>query len=180
MRSAIPLINGSKGQMLPKVWSGDAIQFRNVSFHYPTRSQVQVLKIFNLQVMQGQNIAIFSPSGSGKSTIIALLERFYDVASGEILISGKPLPELDTNAYRAAVSLVSQGTCLYQGTIREKILLGISSNAPVSQKVLIKACRDANIYEFIVSLPEGLKRSVAIKVLLSAVDNGSALPKQEP
>ena len=131
-----------------------AIEFRDVSFRYRTRSQSPVLNRLNLQVRQGQNVAIVGSSGSGKSTIIALLERFYDPSSGSILINGMDLSALDVEQYRATLSLVSQETFLYQGSIQENIELGIKDRQ-ISKEQLVQACRDANIHDFITSLPDG-------------------------
>ena len=124
-----------------------------MSFCYPTRPDHPVLRKVNLKIRRGQNVALVGPSGCGKTTIVALLERFYDITSGEILIYGKPLSSLDINAYRLRAGLVSQETTLYQGSIRENVSLGI--HRPVTDDEIIQACKDANIHDFIMSLPEG-------------------------
>ncbi len=108
-----------------------------------------------MTIHQGQTIGIVGASGCGKTTIITLLERFYDISSGQILIHGHSLSSLDIRSYRATVGLVSQDTTLYQGSIRENILLGAGSDDQVSEETLISACRSANIHDFILSLPEG-------------------------
>ncbi|KAL9114572.1 MAG: hypothetical protein Q9187_007444 [Circinaria calcarea] len=102
----------------------------------------------------GEHVAIVGVSGSGKSTIIALLERFYDVTSGEIRIGGVPLRSVDIQSYRSAVSMVSQETLLFQGTLRDNILLGVSDEEGTESR-LEAAAREANIHDFITSLPEG-------------------------
>ena len=92
-------------------------------------------------------------SGCGKTTVISLLERFYDINSGEIRVNGQSLKDLDIHAQRASMALVSQDTTLYQGSIMENVLLGTESEEESPE--LIQACKDANIHDFIMSLPEG-------------------------
>lgn len=128
------------------------IEFRDVHFRYPTRPEQPVLRGLNLSVKPGQYIALVGPSGCGKSTTIALLERFYDALSGGVFVDGRNIADLNVNSYRSHLALVSQEPTLYQGTIKENILLGIDGD-DVPEEELIKACRDANIYDFIMSLP---------------------------
>lgn len=128
------------------------IEFRDVHFRYPTRPEQPVLRGLNLSVKPGQYIALVGPSGCGKSTTIALLERFYDALSGGVFVDGRNIADLNVNSYRSHLALVSQEPTLYQGTIKENILLGIDSD-DVPEEELIKACKDANIYDFIMSLP---------------------------
>ncbi|KAK8036628.1 hypothetical protein PG994_015399 [Apiospora phragmitis] len=122
-----------------------AIEFRDVHFRYPTRPGYPVL------------------SGlSFKSTTIALLERFYDVLSGCIYLDDKDISRLNVNSYRSRLALVSQEPTLYQGTVRENILLG-SNDENVTEEAMVKACREANIYDFIQSLPDGFDTIVGSK-----------------
>jgi ATP-binding cassette subfamily B (MDR/TAP) protein 1 len=106
----------------------------------------------NLTVKPGQFVALVGASGSGKSTIISLLERFYNPMTGEIYIDGRNIATWDLTSYRGHLALVSQEPALFQGTIRENILLG-STRPYTSETDLINACKDANIYDFIISLP---------------------------
>lgn len=85
--------------------------------------------------------------------MIALLERFYDPISGRITSDEVPLTELCPRKYRRDISLVQQEPVLYQGTIRENIAMGVESE--VTEQQVEEAARQSNIYEFIVSLPEG-------------------------
>ncbi|KAF8852381.1 ABC transporter-like protein [Acephala macrosclerotiorum] len=117
--------------------------------------QLPVLRGLNLSVHPGQYVALVGASGCGKSTTIALLERFYDPLVGGIYVDGQEISSLNVNAYRNHLALVSQEPTLYQGTIRENILLGADRKPEdVSEEDIIQACKDANIYEFILSLPE--------------------------
>ncbi|KAL4761315.1 ABC multidrug transporter Mdr1 [Aspergillus foveolatus] len=138
------------------------IEFKDVHFRYPTRPEQPVLRGLDLTVKPGQYVALVGPSGCGKSTTIALLERFYDAIAGSILVDGKDITKLNINSYRSFLSLVSQEPTLYQGTIKENILLGIVED-DVPEELLVKACKDANIYDFIMSLPEGFNTVVGSK-----------------
>ncbi|KAI9374167.1 P-loop containing nucleoside triphosphate hydrolase protein [Aspergillus egyptiacus] len=138
------------------------IEFQDVHFRYPTRPEQPVLRGLNLTVKPGQYIALVGPSGCGKSTTIALLERFYDAIAGSILVDGKDIAKLNLNSYRSFLALVSQEPTLYQGTIKENILLGIAEH-DVPEEALVQACKDANIYDFIMSLPEGFNTVVGSK-----------------
>ncbi|TVY36202.1 Leptomycin B resistance protein [Lachnellula subtilissima] len=138
------------------------IEFRDVHFRYPTRPEQPVLRGLNLSVKPGQYIALVGASGCGKSTTIALLERFYDPLVGGIYVDGKEISSLNINDYRSYIALVSQEPTLYQGTIRENILLG-ADRADVPDSEVEYACREANIYDFIMSLPDGFGTVVGSK-----------------
>lgn len=128
------------------------IEFRDVHFRYPTRPEQPVLKGLDLTVKPGQYVALVGASGCGKSTTIALMERFYDPLSGGIFVDGKEISSLNVNDYRGFLALVSQEPTLYQGSIRENVLLG-ADREDVPEQAIVQACKDANIYDFIISLP---------------------------
>lgn len=128
------------------------IEFRDVHFRYPTRPEQPVLRGLNLTVKPGQYVALVGASGCGKSTTIALTERFYDPLSGGVFVDGKEISSLNINDYRGFLALVSQEPTLYQGSIRENVLLGADKD-DVPEEAIIQACKDANIYDFIISLP---------------------------
>lgn len=137
------------------------LEFRDVHFRYPTRPEQPVLRGLNLTVSPGQYIALVGPSGCGKSTTIALLERFYDPLGGGVYVDGKEISSLNVNDYRRHIALVSQEPTLYQGTIRENILLGAATD--VSDAQIEYACKEANIFDFIISLPDGFNTVVGSK-----------------
>ncbi|KAK3117316.1 hypothetical protein LTR53_001433 [Teratosphaeriaceae sp. CCFEE 6253] len=153
----------TEGEVLSKGVEG-AIEFRDVHFRYPTRPEQPVLRGLNLTVKPGQYVALVGASGCGKSTTIALMERFYDPLVGGIFMDGKEISSLNLNEYRNYLALVSQEPTLYQGTIRDNILLG-ADTAPedVPEEAIVQACKDANIYDFIVSLPESFNTVVGSK-----------------
>jgi ATP-binding cassette subfamily B (MDR/TAP) protein 1 len=127
------------------------IELRNVSYTYPSREDRMVINDLSMTILPGQYVALVGRSGCGKSTIIGLLERFFDPTSGRILIDKQDISELDVNNYRSLISLVGQDPALYSGTIRENLMLGCDSN--VSEEDIMQACREANIYDLINSLP---------------------------
>ncbi|KAF7535231.1 hypothetical protein G7054_g5537 [Neopestalotiopsis clavispora] len=137
------------------------IEFRDVHFRYPTRPEQPVLRGLNLTVRPGQYVALVGASGCGKSTTIALLERFYDPLVGGVYVDGKEISSLNVNDYRSHIALVSQEPTLYQGTIKENILLGTPHE--VSDEAVEFACKEANIFEFIMSLPDGFNTVVGSK-----------------
>ena len=128
------------------------IEFREVHFRYPTRPEQPVLRGLNLTVKPGQYVALVGASGCGKSTTIALMERFYDPLSGGVFVDGREISNLNINDYRGFLALVSQEPTLYQGTVRENVLLG-ADREDVPEEAIIQACKDANIYDFIITLP---------------------------
>lgn len=139
------------------------VEFRDVHFRYPTRPETAVLRGLNLTVKPGQYIALVGPSGCGKSTTISLLERFYNPLTGGIYIDDKEVSTIKLTDYRSRIALVSQEPTLYQGTIKDNILLGAADESSVSEEQIERACRSANIYEFITSLPNGFQTIVGSK-----------------
>ncbi|KAB8303395.1 hypothetical protein EYC80_004824 [Monilinia laxa] len=138
---------------------GIKIELKKVSFKYPTRD-VPVLNGLDMTIEKGQFAAIVGPSGCGKTSIISLLERFYQIQSGQILYQGTNIKDISLDDYRESISLVAQEPSLFEGSIRENILLGISDEEEISDTTLHQICRDAEIHDFISSLPEGYNTAV--------------------
>ncbi|KAI0190593.1 leptomycin B resistance protein pmd1 [Astrocystis sublimbata] len=135
------------------------VEFQNVSFEYRNRPGRYAVQDLSFRITPGQTIAFVGRSGSGKSTVIALLERFYDPTSGDVLIDGHNLRHLDVQSLRSYMSLVGQNSVLYQGTIRENLTLGLGRSI-VTNGEIEQACAEANILEFIQGLPDGLNTEV--------------------
>jgi len=151
----VPLINIDGGRTLPKVQGHIVIQ--NVSFCYPSRPELQVLKNVTLDLPAGQVVALVGPSGSGKSTVAQLLLRLYDVNEGSITLDGVPLYELDPRWLRSQIGFVSQEPVLFGTSIRENILYG---RADATDLELYEAAKAAYIDDFIRSLPQGYDTQV--------------------
>lgn len=125
------------------------VELQGVRFNYPGRPDQRVLRGVNFTAEPGQFVALVGASGSGKSTVMALLERFYDPTAGAVLVDDVELRDYNIQDYRAQLAIVSQETTLYTGTIRENIL---ADKDDVSDEAVVQASKDANIYEFIVSI----------------------------
>ncbi|KAG8874662.1 ATP-binding cassette permease mdl1, partial [Tulasnella sp. 331] len=157
-----PLIPYASGLPFPKPdpTAGDhmgTIRFEQVSFNYPSRPKVAVLKDFNLELKSGESVALVGRSGSGKSSVDNLLLRFYDPTSGKITYDGRDIKEFDVNSWRTGlIGLVPQEPVLFTGTIRSNIVYG---NPEASQAQLEEAARQANC-EFIWDLPNGFDTEV--------------------
>ncbi|KAK4226957.1 P-loop containing nucleoside triphosphate hydrolase protein [Podospora fimiseda] len=148
----------SINERVPDTEGGVKIELKDVYFKYPTRD-VSIFKGLNITIEKGQFAALVGASGSGKTSIVSLLERFYDVNQGKILFNGKDISEVNIFEYRKLLSLVAQEPSLFHGTIRENLLLGVDS-ASVTDEQLHQCCRDANIHDFIVSLPDGYNTNI--------------------
>ncbi|WYZ33785.1 hypothetical protein EsH8_I_000061 [Colletotrichum jinshuiense] len=135
-----------------------SFDLENVQFAYPVAPQNLVLKGISLTIQPGEFVAFVGSSGCGKSTMISLLQRFYDPVSGTITVDSSPLNSISPSLYRKNVSLVQQEPTLFPGTIRENISQGVdtTTSGPLPDYQLEEACRSANVWDFIASLPEGL------------------------
>ncbi|KAJ2833707.1 hypothetical protein GGI24_000740 [Coemansia furcata] len=130
------------------------IELCNVAFRYPTRPDVQVLDGFSIHVRAGQKVALVGESGCGKSTMIGLVERFYDVESGEVKVDGVNVREYNVRSLRQQVGVIMQMPILFGYSIYQNIVWGATGEPPTREQVE-KACRDANAHDFIMDLPDG-------------------------
>lgn len=127
------------------------IEFKNVSFTYPDTG-IEALKNVSFEVKPGEFLAIIGRTGSGKSTIANLLMRMYDTNSGDILIDGKPVGDLDLNSFRHQVGFVPQEVFLFSDTIRNNIAFGIPNPGDESIK---NAAKNADVYQNIKGFEKG-------------------------
>ncbi|HAS79620.1 MAG TPA: thiamine ABC transporter permease, partial [Fusobacteriaceae bacterium] len=144
-----PQIRENENPMTLKEIKGE-IELKDVVFSY--KESTLILNNFNLKINPGENIAIVGPSGVGKSTISNLIPRFYDIDSGSITIDGLDISKIKLTSLRENIGIVPQEAFLFGGTIGENIKYG-KLNA--TEEELINASKNANIYKFINSLPNG-------------------------
>jgi len=149
-----PTIDSSleSGLKLAKL-SGE-VELQHVSFRYPTRPEAPVLRDLDLKVSPGQQVALVGASGCGKSTCIQLLQRLYDPDAGDVKVDGQSVSALNLGWLRSNMGIVAQEPVLFDKTIRDNIAYGDNSRE-VPMEEIIAAARDANIHEFVSSLPAG-------------------------
>ncbi|UTY29124.1 ABC transporter ATP-binding protein [Treponema putidum] len=135
---------------------GFEIKYKNIEFAY-NRKKNTVFRNLNFTVAKNEKLAVAGESGSGKTTIVNLLLRFYEPTSGSIYINGTDIKDLTLKSLRSLITVVSQETYLFNGTIKENLL---HANEDADEKKLIDACKAANIHSFIQSLPEGYNTKV--------------------
>ncbi|PVU93215.1 hypothetical protein BB559_003386, partial [Furculomyces boomerangus] len=132
------------------------IEIENITFSYPTRTEVKALKSFSIKVKPGEKVALVGESGCGKSTTVSLIQRFYDPLEGSVKIDGVDIREYNVASLRQNIGLVSQEPVLFDTSIYQNIAWGardFDTNPPSLEQV-IQACKDANIHKFIDSLPQ--------------------------
>lgn len=126
------------------------VSFRNVSFGYEKNNPI--IRGLNLEVEEGQTIAIVGPTGAGKTTMINLLMRFYELDGGQLLLDGIDFKEMSREQVRSKFAMVIQDTWLFNGTIRENIAYGREG---ATEEEIIRAAKSAYADDFIRTLPEG-------------------------
>jgi ATP-binding cassette, subfamily B, bacterial len=136
------------------------IKFSDVSFSYPSRKDFDVLKNFNLEIKQGQKIAIVGSSGSGKSTILQLLLRFYDIDNGSISLNSQDIRNLSFADLRKNFSYISQDCFIFSGTILENIAYVDKS---ITAEIVERIIEENSALHFIKDLPLGVNSFVGEK-----------------
>lgn len=125
------------------------VEFKNVSFGY--NKEKTIIHDFNAKIKPGQKIAIVGPTGAGKTTIVKLLMKFYGVNSGEILIDGININDIERSDLKGLFGMVLQDTWLFSGTIMENIRYG---KIDATDEEVIKAAKSANIHHYIMTQPD--------------------------
>lgn len=143
----IQLIN----ENIPAKHANGEIEFKDVSFNYPSRPDFEVLKSASFKVEPGETVALVGSSGSGKSTIASLILRFYDPQKGSIIIDGVNSKDISLTELRKQIALVPQDVILFAGSIKDNIAYG-KPNATDTE--IEEAAKKANAFDFISSFPD--------------------------
>ncbi|KAL9091601.1 MAG: hypothetical protein Q9159_001339 [Coniocarpon cinnabarinum] len=168
LRQRVPVIDNDFSDDPPSgKYSQDcnsvAIGCHNLDFAYPSRPRSNVISDVDFSVAPGRFVAIVGPSGCGKSTMINLLSRFYDPTSGYITLNDQPIHDINPQSHRRRLALVQQEPVLYQGSVRENVAMGLAELKRPTESQIEQACKDANIFDFVTSLPEGLSTNVGAR-----------------
>ncbi|MGN1382012.1 MAG: ABC transporter ATP-binding protein [Eubacterium sp.] len=131
------------------------ISFSHVAFKYDENEDV--LNDIDFTVPHGKSIALVGPSGGGKTTICSLLPRFYDVTKGSITIAGQDVRKIRLESLRKTIGIVQQDVYIFSGSIKENIAYG---KPGASDEEIIRAAKEADLHEFIMSLPDGYETFV--------------------
>jgi len=145
------VLEKENAKLLPGQTNSEVV-FNNVSFHYNGSSEGSILKDINLLTKPGKTVAILGSTGSGKSSLVNLIPRFYDVTSGQILISGLDVRDLKEDSLLSHIGFVPQETILFSGTIRENICYGFPQ---ATDEEVIAAAKAAQAHDFIINFPKG-------------------------
>lgn len=165
IREPISTTNEPKVALVPATSSdgstlGAKVDLSKVTFKYATRDTPTFVNL-SVSIPPGSFAAFVGPSGVGKTSVISMLERFYDPISGTISMNDTDISTLDLTSYRKEISLVAQEPRLFGGSIKENLLLGVDKDS-VTEDQIYQACKDAEIHDFILSLPEGYGTELGI------------------
>jgi ATP-binding cassette, subfamily B (MDR/TAP), member 1 len=139
------------------------ICFHSVNFVYPARPTLRVLEGLNLKIKPARFVGVAGVSGSGKSTLSSLLQRLYDHISGKITMGSRNIKDFNVSSWRSHISIVNQDPVLFSGTVLSNIKHGLTQNhdpEPVKREKCIKAAKDANAWDFIKLLPDGIDTQI--------------------
>lgn len=139
------------GETTSETFNGK-IDLDQVTYRYPN-GKVPVIEEFTMEIESGERVAILGETGSGKSTLLHLMIGLYEPDKGQVLADDMPLSSLDSKSFRRQVGFVSQDVQLFSGTIRENIAWGVPN---ASDEAIIRAAKDAQIYDTISKLPDKL------------------------
>ena len=152
LASRSPITSPMDPVPVPLQLAGSEVVFEDLNFHYPSRPKQAALSHFSLRVPSGQTVALVGPSGAGKSTVFQLLLRFYDPASGRILLDGVETRKMSLHDLRQRIGIVPQDAVIFSSSALENIRYG----KPQASDAEVKAAAQAAFaHEFITALPEG-------------------------
>jgi len=152
----LPVEEDRKGAKDYSKLNGD-IRFENVCFTYNKEEEREILENISFTVPKGKTVALVGPSGGGKTTICHLLPKFYHADSGKISIRNIDIEDITMKSLRENIGIVQQDVFLFSGTFYENIAYG-KKNA--TRNHIVAAARKANIYDYIMSLPEGFETEI--------------------
>lgn len=141
------------GQKLTGVASNVALK----DIHFAYQEDKEILHGVSIDVQKGEMVALVGPTGSGKTTVMNLLNRFYDVTGGSVTFDGVDVRDLDLKSLRDHVGIVLQDSVLFSGTIADNIKFG---DPEASDEAMIDAAKQANIHDFIMTLPDTYQTKV--------------------
>ncbi len=145
LQSETSIVNCSKYKDISLNYGDEFINFENVSFKYEDDGN-EVISNINFKINKGEKIGIIGGTGSGKTTLIKLIERFYDVTSGELLYKGHNIKDYDLDKLHQEISLVNQRSVLFNGTIKSNILIG---KKDATDEEIINALKNSEAYKFV-------------------------------
>ena len=145
LQSETSIVNYSKYKDISLNYGDEFINFENVSFKYEDDGN-EVISNINFKINKGEKIGIIGGTGSGKTTLIKLIERFYDVTTGELLYKGHDIKDYDLDKLHQEISLVNQRSVLFNGTIKSNILIG---KKDATDEEIINALKNSEAYKFV-------------------------------
>ncbi|MBQ7897880.1 MAG: ABC transporter ATP-binding protein [Clostridia bacterium] len=150
----IPDVQDKEGAVAPESFDG-SVEFKNVSFEYLKNRRV--IDNVSFKVEAGETIGIVGHTGAGKSTIVNLIMRLYDVTDGEVLIDGKNVKDLPMSFIRDNISIVSQETYLFRGSITDNIKYAVPD---ATDEEVVEAAKAAGAHDFIIKYPDGYNTQI--------------------
>ena len=147
-----PVIEAPANPVVLPISRQGTVEFDGVTFCYPSRQEQAALTDVSIAIKAGEHVAFVGPSGAGKSTIFQLLLRFYDPASGRVLVDGVDISDADPGEVRARIGIVPQDSVVFGESAAENIRFG---RPEASDEEVIAAAKAASAHEFIQALPEG-------------------------
>ena len=136
----------------------------SAQFYYPSRPEIDILQGLSLSIKPGKTVALVGTSGSGKSTVLSLIERFYDLQSGTIMLNRFNIRALNVSWLRRQISLVPQEPVLFDMSIGDNIRYG-ANYKELSDEEIIEAAKAANIHDFIQTLPQ-VRQSILFVMMI--------------
>jgi ATP-binding cassette subfamily B protein len=156
LQTQSPIASPAQPVALPTAQQA-SLGFEAVTFHYPSRPGIAALADFTLQIAAGETVAFVGPSGAGKTTVFQIIQRFYDVQSGRVLLNGVDVRELSLQGLRGAIAIVPQDPVLFSTDVMENIRYG----RPDADDAAVRAAAEAaRVDEFVERLPQGYQTHI--------------------